>query len=198
MSVDASIALVTSTAMTTILGVTAGSAEATQVDSMIDSASRLALSITHRTTLVSTSLTEYYDGDGTDTIHLRSWPITAVTSIHIDDTRPRDWSDTDDLVDSDYYLIYQNDGKVVLDGDIFTTGKYNVKVIYTAGYATVPYDLQQAVEDLVIFWYQRQKEKRVGTRSFSVGDKSTSFEVDIPKGVMSTFLRYKDFSRSVL
>lgn len=197
MSVDATIALITSTSMTTILGVTAGSAEATQVDSMIDSASRLALSVTHRTTLVSTSLTEYYDGDGTDTLHLKAWPITAVTSIHVDDSTPRDWA-TDDLIDSDEYLIYENDGKVVLDGDVFTPGKYNVKVIYTAGYATVPYDLQQAVEDLVIYWYQRQKEKRVGVRSVSVGDKSTSYEVDVPKGVMSTFLRYKDYSRSIL
>jgi hypothetical protein len=179
-----------------ILGVTAGSGEATQVDSMIDSASRLALKVSMRSTLVSTSLTEYYDGDGTNLIHLRAWPITAVTSIHVDDSTPRDWA-TEDLIDTDYYLIYENDGKVVLDGYYFTQGNYNVKVIYTAGYATVPYDLQQAVEDLVIFWYQRQKEKRVGVRSFSVGDKSTSFETDIPKAVMSTFMRYRDHTRAM-
>lgn len=198
MSVDATLALVTSTAMTTILGVTAGSAEATQVDDLINEASQLALSVSLRSTLVSTSLTEYYDGDGTNLLHMRAWPITAVTSIHVDDSTPRDWSDTDDLVDSDYYLIYEKEGKIALDGYYFTTGTRNVKVIYTAGYATVPYRLQKAVKSLVIFWYQQSKEKRVGVRSFSVGDKSTSFEVDVPKEVMATFKSYRDISRTIL
>lgn len=197
MSVDATIALITSTAMTTILGVSQGSAEATQVDSMIDSASKLALAVSLRTTLVSTSLTEYYDGDGSNLLHLRSWPITTVSSIYVDDSTPRDWA-TEDLIDSDYYLVYETEGKVILDGYYFTAGNRNVKVTYTAGYSTVPYDLQQAVEDLVIFWYQRQKEKRVGVNSFNVGDKSTSYARDVPTDIMNTFKRYRDTTRTIL
>ena len=194
---DDTIALVTTTSMNAYLGITAGSTEEGESDLTINAASKFAERYCGRSGFLSTSRTEYYDGDNTDTLYLRAAPISSVTSIHIDDSTPRDWSDTDDLIDSDEYLLYEEQGKVVLDGDVYVWGKRNVRVIYTAGYTTVPADLEQAVKELVAFWYKRNKDKLVAIRSVSVGDKSTSYESEMPAAVAMVLNRYKLWHRFI-
>lgn len=85
--------------------------------------------------------TEYHDGDGTDTVMLKQYPVNSITSIH-DDT-DRDY-DSDTLIDSDDYVYDSDSGIVQLDGFSFVPGRQNVKVVYNAGYTTIPTDLEQA------------------------------------------------------
>ena len=88
---------------------------------------------------VEATYTEYYDGNGQSKLFLDNYPVTAITSIHED----ADWVwGSADLIDSSDYRILDERG-IIYDG-IFGTGEQNVKIVYTAGYATLPTDLKQA------------------------------------------------------
>jgi hypothetical protein len=195
---DSNVALVSTTSMTTYLGIALGSTEESECDLLINAASRLAVDYTGRgmdnngvSRLLSTSRTEYYDGDGTDTLHLRSYPISAVTSIYVDPDR--DYGSSD-LLDTDDYVYYENEGKICTDGSLFSPGRKSIKVTYTGGYTSIPEDLQLAIKELVLFWYKRNTDKRVGVTNISVGDKSMGYEPNIPESVLSTFKRYRDWA----
>ncbi len=195
-SLDSKVALVTTTSMCSYLGIANGSTEEEEVDLIINAASTRAAEMTGRgvdengySRLLSTSRTEYYDGDGSDTLLLKAYPVTTVSTIYVD--TEREYASTD-LLDSTDYVWYGMEGTVRTDGALFSSGNKSVKVTYSGGYSTVPYDLQLAVKELVQFWYKRNTDKRVGVASISVGDKNVSYETDVPKSVTSIFNRYKD------
>jgi hypothetical protein len=182
--------------MCSYLGIAAGSAEEEEVDLIVNAASARAAEMTGRgvdengySRLISTSRTEYYDGDGTDTLLLKAYPITTVATVYVDPDR--DYESTD-LLDSGDYVYYGMDGTVKTDGALFSSGNKSVKITYTGGYTSIPYDLQLAIKELVMFWYKRNTDKRVGVSSISVGDKNVSYEKDVPQSVLSIFNRYKD------
>lgn len=83
--------------------------------------------------------TEYYDGDYDKYIFPNNTPIVSVLEIN-DDT---DWIwATDTTMAADTYRIV--DSKyIVLKSDNTTNGDQNIKLRYTAGYATIPNDLKQ-------------------------------------------------------
>jgi len=200
-NLDSKVALVTSTAMCSYLGIAAGSAEEEEVDLINNAASTRAAEMSGRgvdengySRLLATSRTEYYDGDNSDTLMVRAYPLSSVTSLWIDPDR--DYG-TDELVDTADYTTYYAQGMVKTDGVPLTSGHKSVKITYTGGYTTVPYDLQLAVKELTMFWYKRNTDKRVGVASVSVGDKSISYEKDMPQSVISVFKRYKDLRNGV-
>ena len=94
--------------------------------------------------------TEYYNGDGTQFLVLRKIPINSITSIHDDIDRAYG---ADTLIDSDDYSFDADSGIVEFDLDYMTKGVKNVKVIYNAGYATIPSDVKMACEKLVFAEY---------------------------------------------
>jgi len=86
--------------------------------------------------------TEYYRGNGKDRMLLRQYPINSITSIH-DDTDLEFGSDTAKDAD-DIKISDEIEGMVILKDDIFTESTTeNIKVIYNAGYASIPADLEQ-------------------------------------------------------
>lgn len=93
---------------------------------------------------------EYYDGDGTDTLLVDNYPINSVSELYDDPDRE---FGTDTLIDSSDYIIYSEEGKIVLDGSTFSKGNKNIKIVYNAGYTTIPADLEQAVIKLVAAEY---------------------------------------------
>jgi len=103
-------------------------------------------------TFIAGARTEYYKGNGMDRMVLKNWPVNSVTSIHIDEDRL--WAsdaaiDTDDITISD-----RVPGQVILNGDFFDFSYIeNVRVIYNAGYATIPYDIEQACIKLCAIEY---------------------------------------------
>lgn len=199
---DSNVALVSTTSMTTYLGIALGSTEESECDLLINSASILAAIMCGRgldtngvSRFISTSRTEYYDGDGSDTMYVRAYPISAVASLYVDPDR--DYGSTT-LVDSGDYVYYANEGKVCTDGALLAGGRKSIKITYTGGYTTAPADLQQAIKELVMFWYKRNTDKRVGVASMSVGDKSMSYETNIPDSVKATFNRYRYWAGAVV
>lgn len=128
--------------------------------------------------LVSASYTEYVDGDGTKFLNLRRGPfpttagVTSVSSITYSSTA----SETATAVATgDYFLRgVLTDGwylKSYLEsnGGTWSTGQRNYKVVYTAGFSTVPYDLEQACLSLAVAYINRRKNEGTSSRDVSSG-----------------------------
>lgn len=97
--------------------------------------------------------TEFQDGNGKLRIYPYNYPIISITSIHIDG----DWLfDNDTLISSSYYKIV--DGLYIsMNNNTFTKGVQNIKIVYTAGYETIPYDLKQACIEEVARKFKNKK-----------------------------------------
>lgn len=98
----------------------------------------------------ASSFIEYHDGNGSNTVLLNNYPITELTSVYDDLDRVYG---ADTLLDAGDYVVYNEEGKIVLDGSFFNKGLRNIKVTYKAGYATIPSDLIEAVIKLVVVDY---------------------------------------------
>lgn len=145
--------------------------------------------------LIEEELTEYYDGRDTDTIMLRSFPLSSThetISVYLDNDR--DFEESSKLASTSLF-VDQNMGAVHYEGGIFDRGRSNVKVIYTAGWAqaNIPYDLRAAaLEALGVLW-NRRDGRRFDTTSRSTGDASYSFLDEMPYTVRDTLKRYKSY-----
>ena len=118
----------------------------------------------------SASYTEYYNGERGPYMYLDQYPITVITSIY-DDTSWVWGSGT--LVSGTNYRIANNQGVVFKYG--VSIGEQNIKVAYTAGYTTIPYDLENAcIEEVADQW--KQSTKSTGTiKSKTLPDGSVQY-----------------------
>jgi hypothetical protein len=113
--------------------------------------------------LKSRSNTEYYDGNGTDRVFLKNYPVTSTTStIEVYDDLDRVYGADTKKAAGDL-ILYTDDGIVALDGDVFSIGLQNVKCVYTGGYgagsALVPHDLVGAAFEFTGFLWERRTRK---------------------------------------
>jgi len=97
--------------------------------------------------------TEYYDGEGSDSLPLRQYPINSITSIH--DDIGRDYG-ASSLIDADDYAFDAESGIVKFDYPL-ACGKNNVKVVYSGGYENIPSDLELAANYLVAAEFKRSR-----------------------------------------
>jgi uncharacterized phiE125 gp8 family phage protein len=95
--------------------------------------------------------TEYYDGDDSNQLMLRHYPVRAITTVHINSDTPRAYG-ASALIASSNYILDGDNGMLTLDGNIFTEGVQTVKVVYTAGWKTTdaPADLKLAIINKVV------------------------------------------------
>lgn len=104
--------------------------------------------------LSATDYTEYYDGDGTDTLYLdhhnpwseatpRPVTLTSVTVIDTDDAET-------DFTATELANVVKYPHKLVRRSGYFTIGHRNIKVVYTAGFTTVPDDIKQAALQVMV------------------------------------------------
>ena len=155
----------------------------------INTASALCNTITMRK-LKSRELTEYYSGDGTNIILTNEYPITEITAVY--DDLDRSYGD-DTKIDNDDLAIRPDELKymIVYDGGAFNTGINNIKVQYTAGYTTIPYDLQQACLEIIAYYFKNSEENRFGVTSRTIGGGSLTIETNkIPDSAMIILERY--------
>lgn len=93
-------------------------------------------------TFVSGSYTEVWDGAANDEVIPREWPITAITSVK--------WAANgvftpESIIDPSLYVIGSKGMSINFRNGMLTPrGRGLIEIIYTAGYATIPYDLQMA------------------------------------------------------
>lgn len=84
--------------------------------------------------LITRQFTEYYDGDGSDTLRVKRYPIYKVVTLH-DST---DYSyGSADLIAADDRYIESEEGFIGLYNDerYFTRWNRNIKLVYHAGYS---------------------------------------------------------------
>lgn len=152
------------------------------------------------------SYTETYDGSGTLRQPIRNWPITSVTSLNVNgqsipqSTSVNVWGW---VIDGDAKFIsmrggypssnrwsprYQ--GAVGLPG--FCDGIQNVAISYTAGFSTVPLDLEMAARKTCALYYKRRGWIGQRSQAMAQGAGSVFFDSsEVEQDVMRTILYYQ-------
>lgn len=180
MAVDATVALVTLADTKAFLKITA-STEDTILETLVNAVSVLVSNYLGRK-LVSAAFTEYYDGDGSDTLVLNQFPVTALSSINDDPTRTFAGSTEvviarDTILDGNAGIVRVWNGKPA-----FIYGRSNIKVTYTAGYtagSNVPADLMLAVKLTIEQIYKnRYAAQRFGVKTETIADRTISFDYE--------------------
>ncbi len=136
-----------------------------------------------RRKLVSAARTEYFDGDGSDTLYLSAYPITSTVStisVYVDTDREYPASSK---IGSDALVIYADLGKVRLTDTVFSEGAQSVKVAWTGGYtvgSTVPPDLRYAALIMAGYLWKQRKDKLFGLSGISIAGQSQTVPLDKP------------------
>ena len=133
----------------------------------------------------------YLDGNGERDLDLPNYPITAVASVYEDDILL--------VVGALYDYLFVAGGPLAVNGilrrvnAVWSLGSQNIKLTFTAGYVTVPSDLQMACLKQCAREWQTQKTSSWGETSRSFGDGSISYEtkdlLDDVKAVLNRYAR---------
>ena len=120
--------------------------------------------------------TEYHHGKSEKSIVLKRWPVVSVSALY--DDLDRDFTDST-KVDEDDYVVDTKTGIVSLDGDlIFSNGNLNVKVVYTAGFETLPKSVEQVRREEVARIYHRAKQGGSGIKAERQGPYNVTWDME--------------------
>ena len=118
-----------------------------------------------------------YDGPGGSNLCLKNYPIQAVSNVLVDA------EDVTAKVDHDDISIWRTDNMNFPMGTVVT-------VAYTAGFPTVPFDIEQACIELVSLRYRERD--RIGHQSKSLGGETVSFYIKaMPDSVLQLLSQYR-------
>lgn len=153
-------------------------------------------------TFAQGNYTETRNGNGRQSMSFKNTPCSAISSVTVDGVsipaRPAFGSGgifVETFQGGGIGSGYTFDTDVLyLDGYAFSKGKQNVTLAYTAGYASIPYDLAQAAITLVGLTYKSRD--RLGVTGKGIGPEHISYLVGkLPVDVQMTIDQY---SRVVL
>lgn len=147
--------------------------------------------------ILSATYAEQYTGSGSNTLALRQYPVTEVSAVSIHGhpiPMSPDGHRAGYIFDEMFlYLIGLEGipfGRSTAPGVFPKFPPKAVSVTYTAGFETVPLELEQAVLELIALkWADRS---HFGQASKSVGGEVVSYiTADMPKGVATLLGNYK-------
>jgi hypothetical protein len=165
-----------------------GNNDDTALQSLITNGSTQVLQYMDRPHILASalgSLNETYDGNDSDRLLPRNFPIMAVTTVSVDAVViPQS---TSPLVAG----FLSDARRVLLRGFRFSRGVQNVAISYTAGFSSVPLDLKQAALEAFALAYRQRTH--IGEKSNSMGGQVTlSFDMsEVPPRSMSVFSQYR-------
>jgi hypothetical protein len=149
---------------------------------LISSASQYIQSWLNRL-FASQTYTERRGGTGTDVMAFADYPVTAVTSVIVDGS-------TIPLSNGISYGYLFDDKFLYFIGGRFGMSRMNVQLTYTAGYASVPLEIEQSCIELIGIRYKERQ--RIGENSKSIGGETVSFDVkDMPNSVKTILNNYR-------
>ncbi len=193
MAIDLTVALISLADAKAFLKITTVNEDAI-VGDLVNGVSNLVSSfVGHK--LLEATYTEYYDGDGTEELILKNFPVTTLSSLN-DDPQRAFASPTAKNIAADTML----DGAAGIvrlwnNGGIFQRARGNVKAVYTAGYTllTMPYDIQLAVRKMVAFLYRSSyATPKIGVQTETIGDRTTTyFNDELPKDIAAMLKPYR-------
>ena len=156
------------------------------VEFFINAASDYIESETDRK-LKSQSQTEYHDGKKSNILVLREFPVTAIASLKFDYTGKFTGNET--IVNAENYGIGDEGNSLYYRGYL-PSGYRNIQIVYTAGLATIPMDLQNACLWAMTYYYQMRENKDIGRTAKGKGDESVSILQEMPPEVKNIVARY--------
>jgi len=149
-----------------------------RIEAVINSVSTFVESFTRRI-IADQTLTEYYNGSGNVNLVLKSYPINSITSVQA-------WDAQAQAVEESYtehtdYEGYYNEG-LLYNPALWGIGHKNYKVVYNAGYTTIPEDIKQATA--LMCSYIINTAGKQGIKSETIGRYSVSYGGDKSNSVM--------------
>jgi hypothetical protein len=147
--------------------------------------------------LVQANYTEYVSGDGSRYLNLRRGPIQSVTSVSYI-TYDSAGNETATVETAGNYFVWgdQSDwkkpGYLEYNGSSWVRGQRNYKVVYSAGFATVPYDLEQACLHACVSLKNKRKDVASLGRSIGDGSMSVKDEIELDEELRRMLIGYID------
>jgi len=140
----------------------------------------------------SGSVTETHDGTGHSELILRDRPIVSVTTLHqsVDHV-----FDASTLIAAADYVVDDRRGRIFLKNAVtFQAWIQNIQVVYVAGYAAVPADIEDAA--IMLIGSKLNRRNVQGVSSKTLGDGSISYfrSEDLTKEIrnkLDLFRRHK-------
>lgn len=132
--------------------------------------------------------TERYNGEGSALIPLHHFPITAVSSVKVNDQA---W----DFATLTTQMGFRFDDRFLIAiNAVFPRGYQNIEVTYTGGYtkAAVPQDIKQACIELVTLRIDERKRLGVTSKSLN-GENITYSDKDMPESVQARLNPYRSY-----
>jgi uncharacterized phiE125 gp8 family phage protein len=145
--------------------------------------------------LIQTTYTEYYNGHGERDLKLRNRPIVSVSNLYDDSARA--FGSSSEIAVATNVLISKEAGIITLwnTAGVFSRGRANIKVIYSAGYAlaSIPADVQMAVCRTVDKHYRAGYTNRaLDVSSETEGERTTTHAgPDLSKDVKALLLPFR-------
>lgn len=133
-----------------------------------------------RRTFAETVYDEYYDGDGTNRLVLNQMPVQSIGVIQ--DAYGGTGMSYDDTDEHDYWECYWDEGILELLSDVFLRRppKTN-RVMYTAGYPTVPEDVGLVARELVALEFKRSSRtgsSRLGLMATTLAGQNVQYRAE--------------------
>lgn len=139
---------------------------------LITAASAAVETILNRT-IAQTQYNETRDGQGMPFMLFKNYPVSAVASLSINGSAIQARPALGPSVTASNFGGYVFDQtRLMLSGYSFLRGFQNVQVQYTAGFATTPADLEQAVIDIIGDWFKYRD--RIGVAALGIDGQSIS------------------------
>ena len=136
--------------------------------------------------LANQNLFGIYDGDGTNSLILQSYPIVSINNVQTRGFLTDSWTDVTSDVDNS-----TGDWKILLQTKFFPAGYRTVKVNYNAGYTTIPRDIKKvAIESIGIIL----KESHAGGK---VSDNRLGVTTRNIQGLVGQSISYNRFRNDV-
>ncbi len=173
-----------------------------RIDALIDSVSLLVKSY------CGNSIVDYYSANKTETfninwdahmVQLTESPVNTIVSVQEREGYSSAYT-TLTTGAQEYYLDTDTDSIIrTTSGSAYTSwprGPGAVKIVYTAGWATAPKDLQLAVADLITYYLKDEYKDRRSMQGATVSNKTTSSlsdNVDFPDHIKRVLDLYKNF-----
>lgn len=136
----------------------------------------------------STTQTKIYDGSGANELILLCPPIISITSVNFDYERVFDSNSL--LTANDYALV--DDFVLRKHSGSWGRVSQSVKVVFVAGFAVVPADIEDACILLCEYRYRLRNDRRLGRTSQSKQNEQISYTKDWPSEIYSLLENYKN------
>lgn len=173
----------------------------TLLTSLITAASYSILSYCHRNSFKVNSYSEYIDGAGDYTIDLGNVPVISITTITLEANEA-----VPEAIAGSSYILDTKRGRIRLKNTStatrwFRQGFQNVLASYSAGYASIPADLQQACAMIVQSLFIQRGGSLLTTME-KLGDYQATYSrassfIDDDISIRAILDRYRDWSKVI-